>query len=84
MTADEMRELQWVKPKLVAQIRFVEWTAEGRLSHAAFLGLRFGKERARGAPGSEREHLMTVSVRLGADIESQCSAKADRPIVCRL
>jgi len=39
VTADEMREMQWVRPELVAQIRFVEWTAEGRLRHAAFLGL---------------------------------------------
>jgi bifunctional non-homologous end joining protein LigD len=43
VTEDEMREMQWVKPKLVAQIRFVEWTAEGRLRHAAFLGLRSDK-----------------------------------------
>jgi ATP-dependent DNA ligase len=40
ITADEMIEMQWLKPKLVAQIRFVEWTAEGHLRHAAFLGLR--------------------------------------------
>jgi bifunctional non-homologous end joining protein LigD len=40
VTADEMHEMQWVRPKLVVQIRFVEWTAEGRLRHAAFLGLR--------------------------------------------
>ena len=25
---------------MVTQIRFVEWTAEGRLRHAAFVGLR--------------------------------------------
>jgi DNA ligase D-like protein (predicted ligase) len=43
ITADEMREMQWVKPKLVAQIRFVEWTAEGHLRHAAFLGFRSDK-----------------------------------------
>ena len=43
VTADEMREMQWVKPELVAQIRFVEWTAEGRLRHAAFLGFRSDK-----------------------------------------
>jgi bifunctional non-homologous end joining protein LigD len=41
--ADEMPEMQWVKPELVAQIRFVEWTAEGRLRHAAFFGLRSDK-----------------------------------------
>jgi bifunctional non-homologous end joining protein LigD len=43
VTADEMREMQWVKPEPVAQVRFVEWTAEGRLRHAAFLGLRSDK-----------------------------------------
>jgi ATP-dependent DNA ligase len=43
VTAEEMREMQWVKPHLVAQIRFVEWTAEGRLRHARFLGLRSDK-----------------------------------------
>ena len=43
VTAEEMREMQWVKPELVAQVRFVEWTAEGRLRHAAFLGLRSDK-----------------------------------------
>jgi ATP-dependent DNA ligase len=42
VTADEMREMQWVRPELVAQ-RFVEWTAEGLLRHAAFLGLRSDK-----------------------------------------
>jgi bifunctional non-homologous end joining protein LigD len=43
VTPDEMREMQWVTPELVAQVRFVEWTAEGRLRHAAFLGLRTDK-----------------------------------------
>jgi bifunctional non-homologous end joining protein LigD len=44
VTAEEMREMQWVKPEVVVQIRFVEWTAEGRLRHAAFLGLRQDKD----------------------------------------
>ena len=43
MTTDEMREMQWVRPERVAQIRFVEWTAEGRLRHAAYRGLRGDK-----------------------------------------
>jgi bifunctional non-homologous end joining protein LigD len=46
VTAEEMAEMQWVAPRLVAQIRFVEWTAEGHLRHAAFLGLR-GDKKAR-------------------------------------
>jgi bifunctional non-homologous end joining protein LigD len=43
ITAEQMREMQWTRPELVAQIRFTEWTADNRLRHAAFLGLRFDK-----------------------------------------
>lgn len=43
VTADQMDEMQWVSPQLVAQIRFVEWTADDHLRHAAFLGLRDDK-----------------------------------------
>jgi DNA ligase D-like protein (predicted ligase) len=43
ITEDQMGEMVWTRPELVAQIRFVEWTAEGRLRHAAFLGLRDDK-----------------------------------------
>jgi bifunctional non-homologous end joining protein LigD len=43
ITEDQMGDFQWARPELVAQIRFVEWTAEGRLRHAAFLGLRDDK-----------------------------------------
>lgn len=55
VTAEDMREMQWVRPDLVAHIRFVEWTAEGRLRHARFLGLRSDKsarEVRRENPGS--------------------------------
>jgi bifunctional non-homologous end joining protein LigD len=44
VTADQMHEMQWVKPRIVAQIRFVEWTADDHLRHAAFLGLRTDKD----------------------------------------
>jgi bifunctional non-homologous end joining protein LigD len=43
VTPEQMNEIQWLKPKLVAQIRFVEWTADGHLRHSAFLGLRSDK-----------------------------------------
>jgi bifunctional non-homologous end joining protein LigD len=34
----------WVKPSLVAQIRFTEWTNDGSMRHPAFLGLRDDKK----------------------------------------
>ena len=43
ITADRMHEMRWTRPQLVAQVRFTEWTAEKRLRHAAFLGLREDK-----------------------------------------
>jgi bifunctional non-homologous end joining protein LigD len=42
--AEDMKEMRWVRPAVVAQIRFVEWTEDGRLRHAAFLGVRDDKK----------------------------------------
>ena len=33
----------WVEPRLVAEVRFTEWTEEGGIRHPAFLGLRDDK-----------------------------------------
>jgi DNA ligase D-like protein (predicted ligase) len=38
------RGAHWVKPKLVAQIGFTEWTAGDKLRHPRFLGLREDKK----------------------------------------
>ena len=43
ITAEEMQEFIWVRPAVVAQIRFVEWTADAHLRHAAFVALRHDK-----------------------------------------
>jgi bifunctional non-homologous end joining protein LigD len=43
ITVDEMSELCWLKPKLVAQVSFTEWTNYGLLRHATFEGLREDK-----------------------------------------
>jgi bifunctional non-homologous end joining protein LigD len=37
------RAVHWVKPKLIAQIGFTEWTGGGKLRHPRFLGLRNDK-----------------------------------------
>jgi DNA ligase D-like protein (predicted ligase) len=43
--ADEIRErnVTWVRPELVGQVGFSEWTRDGRLRHPRFLGLRDDK-----------------------------------------
>jgi bifunctional non-homologous end joining protein LigD len=46
IAAGEMKDFQWTRPELVAQVRFVEWTTDGRLRHSAFLGLRRDKRAA--------------------------------------
>lgn len=37
------RDVHWVKPELVAEIGFTEWTGDGKLRHPRFLGLRDDK-----------------------------------------
>ena len=43
VTAEDMKILKWVKPTLVAEIAFTEWTRDGHLRHSAFVGLRSDK-----------------------------------------
>jgi bifunctional non-homologous end joining protein LigD len=52
ISAEDMKEMIWTKPELVVQIQFVEWTAENRLRHSKFLGLRSDKV----AKDVHREH----------------------------
>jgi len=42
--AANIRDAVWVKPRLVAQVGFSEWTPDGRLRHPAFQGLREDKK----------------------------------------
>jgi bifunctional non-homologous end joining protein LigD len=43
MTAAVMKTVTWIRPELVAQVRFSEWTEEGSLRQPVFLGLRRDK-----------------------------------------
>ncbi len=52
--APRLREARWVKPRLVAQVAFAEWTADDRLRQPVFLGLRRDKA-PRECRWSERE-----------------------------
>jgi ATP-dependent DNA ligase len=44
LTAEKMKECRWVKPKLVCQVGFVEWTDAGHLHHCTFIALRDHKK----------------------------------------
>ena len=35
--------VQWVEPRLICEVKFSEWTADGRMRHPVFLGLREDK-----------------------------------------
>jgi DNA ligase D-like protein (predicted ligase) len=44
ITADVMPKIQWLRPKLVAQIEFTEWTTGNHLRHSRFIALRDDKD----------------------------------------
>jgi ATP-dependent DNA ligase len=43
LTAVKMEECRWLKPVLVGQFEFVEWTEDAHLRHSRFVGLREDK-----------------------------------------
>lgn len=44
LTADKMKECIWVKPQIVAEVEFLEWTDAYHLRHTKFVGLRDDKD----------------------------------------
>ena len=69
--APRIRDATWVKPRLVAQVHFTEWTAEGRLRHPSFLGLRDDK-----SPGEVIEEKPMPVNRTAASRAKRATTKA--------
>ena len=44
ITPSMMRKIEWVNPVFVCQVRFAEWTRDGKLRQPVFLGLREDKK----------------------------------------
>jgi bifunctional non-homologous end joining protein LigD len=83
--APRMRDARWVKPRLVAQVRFTEWTHDGKLRHPSFQGLRPDKspmetvrERPAAAP-KNRGRGATGSGRAGSRSSTPGAATAKAP-----
>jgi bifunctional non-homologous end joining protein LigD len=54
-------EDHWVKPQLVAEVSFAEWTPDGNIRHASYQGLRedkdaksVGREKAKAPPDTDK------------------------------
>ena len=72
------RKHHWVKPKLVAEVSFGEWTASGSVRHAVFQGLRtdkpakaIGREKAQHLEDTVESHTEPVAPvgKLPADLK---------------
>ena len=58
MGAGEWRAVHWVKPKLLCEVAFTEWTHDGRVRHPSFQGLREDKD----ASDVKQEKPMSTAV----------------------
>ncbi len=61
MTAGEWRTVHWLKPKLLCEVAFTEWTEDGRIRHPSFQGLREDKDAS--------EVKKEMPVRTGATVK---------------
>jgi bifunctional non-homologous end joining protein LigD len=44
LTAEKMKDCRWLRPALVGQFEFLEWTPDDHLRHTRFIGLREDKK----------------------------------------
>jgi bifunctional non-homologous end joining protein LigD len=75
----EEGSVTWLKPKLIAEIKFTEWTAEGHMRHPVFLGLRTDKKPSE----VTMERALPVPVLTARKTEKKGSA-TDSPVYTHL
>jgi bifunctional non-homologous end joining protein LigD len=68
----------WVRPELVAQVKFLEWTADGRLRHPVYLGLRDDKKPEDVQREEKAGQDAQTSSRLGSDESRSAGLSAPR------
>jgi bifunctional non-homologous end joining protein LigD len=71
---EDLLDAHWVRPELVAEVKFLEWTREGRLRQPVFLCLRPDVAAAvvvrEGRAGPERGPAVELAADLGPVIQS--------------
>ena len=78
LTKAKMADCRWLKPVLVGQFEFLEWTADNHLRHTKFVALREDKpaRRAFGAEESIRTRPVPRSKRWAADKDRRAAGSA--------
>ena len=64
----------WIRPELVAEVKFTEWTADGKLRHPTYVGLRDDVE-----PSSVRREPDVPSQRSAAKVRGGTSQRPSPP-----
>lgn len=70
LTSAQARGVHWIKPSLVGEVEFSEWTREGIVRHSAFIALRTDK------PAAEVVHEYPKTAN---DIKAPFKSKAKAP-----
>ncbi|HEX8410521.1 MAG TPA: DNA ligase D [Thermoanaerobaculia bacterium] len=79
--APRVKTAVWVRPRLVGQVSFTEWTGDHRLRHPSFLGLREDKTVAdvvRERPSSSASAKTSVASKSAPAAKSSSRAKTVR------
>jgi ATP dependent DNA ligase-like protein len=98
LTAAEMKRCHWVKPEIVCQIKFTEWTRDDRLRQPVFLGIRktrtrtkwFGNkpvsylDSARSSPGFLLTSVLVAMCKTRSRPQLNLRSKSSRELVSHL
>lgn len=57
-----MKKIQWLRPKLVAQIEFTEWTKGSHLRHSRFVAIRDDKKAVEVVKIKEESNTSQISL----------------------
>jgi bifunctional non-homologous end joining protein LigD len=78
---DQDRKAHWVKPELLAEVSFGEWTGTGRIRHSVFHALRTDK-KAQAIVREEPAHVREAAAAAAAKTARQQGQQDQQVRVC--